>query len=181
MAKAHPVIDESIRQIIQAQHLFFVGSAPLDPCGHVNISPKGLDTFRILGASTVAYLDLTGSGVETIAHVKENGRVILMFCAFQGRPSILRLHGRGSVVEPHQPTFAGLEKHFPFHEGVRAIIVIEVTRVATSCGFGVPLLRYEGERQQLSAWHKAKGDEKLKQYRSEKNRLSIDHLPGVSG
>src|SRR5262249_45430471 len=152
MAKVFSSIDDSIREFISAQSVFFVGSAPLDADGHINVSPKGLDTFRVLSPTTVAYLDLTGSGVETIAHVRENRRIVLMFCAFQGAPRILRLHGLGRVVEPGQREFSELRSQFPGHEGARAMIVVELTRVSTSCGFGVPLLRYEADRDQLHAW-----------------------------
>jgi hypothetical protein len=180
MGKVHALIDDTVREFINGQAVFFVGSAPLDPAGHVNISPKGLDTFRILGPTSVAYLDLTGSGVETIAHIKENRRVILMFCAFQGRPNILRLHGLGTVIEPHHAKFSELLSQFPAYEGTRAIIAVEVTRISTSCGMGLPLLRHEGEREQLPAWHRTKGPERLQAYRQEKNHRSIDGLPGLS-
>jgi len=155
------VIDEKIRQFIEAQHVFFVASAPLDPQGHVNLSPKGLDTFRILGPATVGYLDLTGSGVETIAHLRENGRIVLMFCAFQNSPKIVRLHGRGRVVETNEPEFESLKTHFESLEGARAIIMVDVLRVSDSCGFGVPILRYEDDRPQLDAWIRSKGPEGL--------------------
>jgi len=173
-------LEDDIKQFIQAQSMFFVASAPLDPHGHVNVSPKGLDTFRILGPKTVAYLDFTGSGVETIAHLKENGRIVLMFCAFDGPPKIVRLHGQGRVFEPHDPEFARLAMQFPKYESTRAIIVVELTRVADSCGYGVPLLKYEGERTQLIAWARKKGPEGLKTYRHEKNRQSVDGLPGLA-
>jgi len=175
------VIDEKIRQFIAAQHVFFVASAPLDPQGHVNLSPKGLNTFRVLGPSTVAYLDLTGSGVETIAHLRENGRIVLMSCAFQGPPKIVRFHGRGRVVDIHEPEFASLKLHFDEMEGSRAIIVVDVSRVSDSCGFSVPLLKYEDDRQQLGAWIQKKGPEGLAKYRQEKNKTSLDGLPGISG
>src|SRR5579859_5582071 len=116
MGKPRSTLDDAARRFIQAQSIFFVASAPLDAQGHVNLSPKGVDSFRILGPSTVAYLDLTGSGVETIAHLKENGRVVLMFCAFQGPPKTLRLHGRGRVVEPSLDDFAELIHNFPKYE-----------------------------------------------------------------
>ena len=147
MAKAYPEIDETLRKFMQAQSIFFVATAPLDAGGHVNLSPKGLDTFRILGPKTVAYLDIFGSGVETIAHLKENGRIVVMFCAFQGSPKILRLHGQGRAVEVHEAEFASLQAHFPVYEGTRAIIVVEVNRISDSCGYGVPLLKFEKERQ----------------------------------
>jgi hypothetical protein len=147
----------------------------------VNVSPKGLDTFRILGPTTVAYMDFNGSGVETIAHLKENGRIVLMFCAFQGPPDIYRLYGQGRVVEALEAEFAGLSAHFPEYESVRSIVVVEVSRVQDSCGYGVPLFKYEGERTQLQAWAHHRGPEGLKQYRAEKNRKSMDGLPGVVG
>ncbi|SRR5258708_6991564 len=180
MGKLHPQIDEALEKFIVAQSIFFVASAPLDAKGHVNVSPKGLDTFRILGPKTVCYLDFTGSGVETIAHLKENGRIVLMFCAFQGPPNIVRLHGHGRVVEPDHPEFQDLQAKFPSYESTRSIIVVELDRITDSCGYGVPLLRYEGERPQLSAWARKKGPEGLKAYRQQKNRQSIDGLPGLA-
>jgi hypothetical protein len=172
-------IDDRLRQFILAQPMFFVSTAPLAPGGHINLSPKGLDSFRILGPKQVAYLDVTGSGVETIAHLKENGRVVLMFCAFQGPPKILRLHGHGRVIEPHNPGFAALSAHFPAYDSVRSIILVDVTRVADSCGYGVPLMKYEGERKQHFGWAAKKGAEGLVTYRKEKNSRSIDGLQGL--
>jgi len=180
VAKAYSEIDAALRKFIQAQSVFFVATAPLDANGHVNLSPKGLDTFRILGPRTVAYLDIFGSGVETLAHLRENGRIVLMFCAFQGAPKILRLHGRGRAVEPQEAEFAMLQRHFPGYEGTRAIMVVEVSRISDSCGYGVPLLKYEAERPDLPAWCRKRGTEGLKIYRQEKNRQSIDGLPGVT-
>jgi hypothetical protein len=179
LGKVRSEIDEVARRFIEAQKVFFVASAPLDASGHVNLSPKGLDTFRILGPTTVAYLDFNGSGVETIAHLKENGRIVLMFCAFQGPPDIFRLYGHGRVVEPHEAEFAALADSFPTFDHVRSIILVEVTRITDSCGYGVPLFKYEGERTQLEAWAKKRGDEGQKDYRREKNRKSIDSLPGL--
>ncbi len=180
MAKAYPEIDETLSKFIQTQSVFFVATAPLAASGHVNLSPKGLDTFRILGAKTVAYLDIFGSGVETIAHLRENGRIVMMFCAFQGAPKVLRLHGQGRAVEPHEAEFASLQAHFPIYEGTRAIIVVQVSRVSDSCGYGVPLLKHEADRAELPAWCRKRGTEGLKIYRQEKNRQSIDGLPGVT-
>jgi pyridoxamine 5'-phosphate oxidase-like protein len=180
MGKIRYALDEDATRFIQAQHVFFVASAPLDAAGHINLSPKGLDTFRILGPTTVAYLDFNGSGVETIAHLKENCRIVLMFCAFQGPPNIFRLYGHGRAIEPHEPEFATLAAHFPVNESVRSIIVVELTRVTDSCGYGVPLFKYEGERQQLHAWARKQGPEGLKDYRQRKNRQSIDGLPGIA-
>ena len=180
MAKTYPEIDQPLLRFIEAQSMFFVATAPLDANGHVNLSPKGLDTFRILGPKTVAYLDIFGSGVETIAHLRENGRIVLMFCAFEGAPKVLRLHGHGRIVEPHEPGFAELQAHFPLYVGTRAIILIEVTRISDSCGYGVPLLQFEDQRRDLPAWCHKRGTEGLKIYRQEKNRQSIDGLPGVA-
>ncbi|HEY6770030.1 MAG TPA: pyridoxamine 5'-phosphate oxidase family protein [Candidatus Sulfotelmatobacter sp.] len=181
MGKTRSTLDEAAINFIQAQHMFFVASAPLSANGHVNLSPKGLDTFRILDPTTVAYLDFNGSGVETIAHLKENGRIVLMFCAFQGPPNILRLYGQGRVAEPHDEEFPALATQFPAYEAVRSVIVVSLTRITDSCGYGVPLLKYEGERQQLAAWARKTGPEGLRAYRERKNRRSIDGLPGVSG
>jgi hypothetical protein len=179
VGKTYPIIDETLRKFIEAQSVYFVATAPMDPSGHINISPKGLDTFRILGDTTVAYLDLTGSGIETVAHLKENSRITVMFCAFQGLANILRLYGRGRVVEPHQAEYAELYSQFPAHLGARSIIVIEVSRIADSCGWGVPHLKYEGERDQLDVWAEKRGADGLRDYRLQKNSASIDGLPGV--
>ena len=181
MGKVCSVIDDAAKKFIEAQQVFFVASAPLDAGGHVNLSPKGLDSLRILGPTTVAYLDFNGSGVETIAHLKENGRIVLMFCAFQGPPDIYRLYGRGRVVEAHEAEFTSLAAHFPAYESMRSIVVVEISRVQDSCGYGVPLFKYEGERTQLQAWARKRGLDGLKEYRAEKNRQSIDGLPGVTG
>lgn len=180
MGKVSDRIDDAVRQFMEAQPMYFVASAPLAADGLVNLSPKGLDTFRILDATTVAYLDLTGSGIETVAHLRENGRIVLMFCAFQGPPKILRLHGRGRVVELQDAEFAALQSHFPEFESARAIIVVAVQRVSESCGFGVPLLKFEGQREQLRAWARSKGPEGLAKYRADKNRASLDGLAGVT-
>jgi hypothetical protein len=180
VGKIRTEIDDVARKFIEAPKIFFVASAPLGPEGHVNLSPKGLDTFRILGPTTAAYLDFNGSGVETIAHLKENGRIVLMFCAFQGPPDIFRLYGHGRVVEPQEAEFSTLAESFPACENARSIVVVEVTRVQDSCGYGVPLFKYEGERTQLQAWARKRGVEGLKEYRQQKNRRSIDGLEGVA-
>ena len=179
MGKVYPEIDESIRAFIEAQPVFFVGSAPLDRAGHVNVSPKGLDTLRILGPTTIAYLDLTGSGIETVSHLKENGRIVLMFCAFQGPPKIIRLHGSGQVVEPDAPEFMQLAQHFPQRDGMRSVIVVEISRISDSCGFGVPLLEFKSQRNQLSAWVHKLGEDGLKDYRKRKNEVSVDGGQGL--
>ena len=180
MGRIHAEIDEQIRQMIQGQRVFFVATAPLASDGNLNLSPKGLDTFRILGPRTVAYLDVIGSGVETIAHLKENGRIVLMFCNFEGPPTIVRLQGRGRAVEPPARECPDLASQFPRYPTTRAIIVVDVTRVSNSCGFGVPLLSYQGQRDQHFRWAQKKGPDGLRAYKQEKNRRSVDGLPGLA-
>jgi len=174
-------LDEGLREFIAEQRIFFVASAPLSPQGHLNLSPKGLDSFRILGPRQVAYLDLTGSGVETIAHVRENGRLVLMFCAFSGRPRIVRLHGRGRAIEPEDESWNECSRHFPVYPGVRSVVAMDVERISDSCGYGVPLFDYAGERRQLADWAERKGPEGIACYKATKNRQSIDGLPGLRG
>lgn len=178
MGKLHDALDERLIAFLQAQHLFFVATAPSGPGGHVNLSPKGLDSFRVLDARTVAYLDLTGSGVETIAHLRDNGRITLMFCAFAGPPKIVRLYGRGEVVPAGDPAFAALAAGFPRLPGARAVIRVHLERIADSCGYAVPLYEYGGERRQLIDWAERKGPQELATYRRDKNARSIDDLPG---
>jgi hypothetical protein len=179
MGKVYERLDEAQVGFIERQHVFFVGTAPDSPEGHLNVSPKGLDTFRILGPNTVAYLDLTGSGIETVAHLRQNGRITIMFCALEGRPLILRLHGRGRVVEPGDGEWDGLIAGFPEFPGVRSVIVVDVERVADSCGFAVPLYEYKGERSQLIAYAEKKGPEGMEKYKAQKNRASIDGIAGL--
>src|SRR3954470_2146185 len=179
MGKVYDGIDAGMKDFIGRQHVFFVGTAPHSTEGHLNVSPKGLDTFRILGPKSVAYLDLTGSGIETVAHIRENGRVTLMFCAFEGRPLIVRLYGSGRVVEPGDPEWDGLVSGFPEYPGARSVVVVDVERVADSCGYAVPLYEYKGERSQLIDFANKKGPEGLEAYRAEKNRASIDGLAGL--
>lgn len=168
-----------LRAFIESQHVFFVGSAPLSAAGHVNVSPKGLDTLRILDPTTVAYLDYIGSGAETIAHVRENKRIVIMLCAFEGAPRIVRLHGRGRVLEPQDDEFVRLRRLFgPEPEG-RSIVHVSLDRISDSCGFGVPLYRYERERTQLPDWAERKGEEGLEKYQKDKNAESIDGLPAL--
>jgi len=176
MGKVLESITPDLAAFIEAQPLFFVATAPVSAEGHVNLSPKGLDCLRVLSPSRVAYLDLTGSGNETAAHLAENGRITFMFCAFAGPPRILRLYGAGSVALPGSPEWAALIGHFPTYPGARQIIVAEITRVQTSCGYAVPLMRYTRQRDTLLRWADAKGDA-LPRYRKEKNATSIDGLP----
>jgi hypothetical protein len=161
------------------QPMFFVATAPSGGDGHVNLSHKGYDTFRVLAADRVAYLDLTGSGVETVAHLRENGRVTLMACAFRGNPRISRIYGRGHVHVVGSPEFEALAPQFPDLPGQRAIIDIEVERVTTSCGYSVPLMDLVEDRERLLDWARAKGDDGVVEYRQQKNAISIDGLPGI--
>jgi hypothetical protein len=179
MGKVFAELDDDLRAFIAGQHVFFVATAPLAADGHINLSPKGLDTFRVLGPTTVAYLDLTGSGVETIAHLRENGRLTLMFCAFEGRPRILRLSGRGRAVEPGDAEWPAVSAGFPALPGVRSVVVLEVDRIADSCGYGVPRYEFAGDRPQLPEWIDKKGADGILRYQAEKNRASIDGLPGL--
>jgi hypothetical protein len=179
MSKVFPELDDDLRAFIGRQHVFFVATAPLSPEGHVNLSPKGLDSFRVLGSTTIAYLDLTGSGVETIAHVRENGRLTLMFCAFAGRPRILRLYGRGRVVEPGDAEWEALSGKFPSYAGTRSVIIVDLERIADSCGYGVPRYEYQSERSQLVEWAQRKGAEGIRRYQDRENRRSLDDLPGL--
>ncbi len=179
MAKVYDSIDAALTEFLHQQHVFFVATAPLAPDGHLNLSPKGLNTFAVLAPGEVAYLDLTGSGVETIAHLGENGRIVMMFCAFEGLPRIVRLYGRGAVLAPSHPDFSLLRARFPELPGVRSIIRVQVERVADSCGYGVPLYRYQGERSQLPEWAARKGENGVAAYRAANNAASIDGLPGL--
>ena len=180
MGKVFDEIDAELRSFIESQQLFFVATAPLAREGLVNLSPKGLDTFRILGPREVAYLDLTGSGIETLAHLRENGRICFMFCAFEGRPRILRLHARGEAFEPGDARWDALRPHFPTIAGERAIIRADVQRIADSCGWGVPLYRYEGQRDQLTRFAEQLGPEKIAAAKERWNTRSLDGLPGLT-
>lgn len=180
MVKLHERIDGRLREFIEAQHVFFVATAPLAPDGHVNVSPKGLDgTFVVLDEQTVAYLDLTGSGAETIAHLRDNGRITLMFCAFEGPPNIVRLHGTGRHVGLDDPEFASYHGLFAQLPGTRGVVVVDVERVSDSCGYAVPLMSHEGDRDLLTRWADNRGEEGLTAYRATKNATSIDGLPAL--
>jgi hypothetical protein len=177
MAKVFEKIDENIQKFIEDQHMFFVGSAPMTVDGHVNISPKGMDSFRVLGPNRVVYMDLTGSGNETSAHVLENGRITIMFVAFKGAPNIVRLFGKGEVILPDTPEWDELKPLFPEIPGMRQMIAADIHRVQTSCGYAVPLYDYKGDRDQLVRWAEAKGEEGIITYWRQKNMCSIDDLP----
>ena len=172
-------IDDDLAAWIVAQPVFFVATAPTGADGHLNLSPKGYDTLRVLDPNTVAYLDLTGSGVETIAHLRENGRITLMLCAFEGPPKIVRLYGTGDVVLPGDPDWSELVGHFGEHSGARAIIRTRVDRLSSSCGYSVPFMTLSGERPTLDQWATRKSPDELVDYRAAKNAVSIDGLPGL--
>jgi hypothetical protein len=179
MGQVFAEITPALQKWIAAQHVFFVGTAPLAAGGHVNCSPKGRDAFRVLGPRQVGYLDLTGSGAETIAHLRENGRIVFMFCAFEGPPRIVRLHGQGRVVTPQSPDWAALGLHFPSDPAQRSIVVAEVARISDSCGYGVPNLAFQSERDTMRRWAETKGYDQLPAYRRQKNLQSIDGLPAL--
>lgn len=182
MGKTFDAIDSKLREFIEAQKLFFVATAPSTPDGHLNLSPKGLQgTLAVLDPRTIAYLDLTGSGVETIAHLRENGRICVMFCAFDGPPRIVRIHGKGDVIEPRDEEFRELRDRFDDYPGVRSIIRVRAQRISDSCGYGVPRFDYKAERDQLQRWAERKGEEGIAQYQREHNAESIDGLPGLRG
>ena len=180
MGKIHNEITDGLAQFIEAQKMFFVATAPLAADGHVNVSPKGMDSFRVLDPRTVAYLDVTGSGVETISHAKENGRLVIMFCAFEGKPLILRLYGRAEVLETDHPEFPGLLSHFPPLPGIRAIVRLDVTRIADSCGWTVPLYDYAGKRDYYDNYAEKMGSEGIRKGQLASNMASIDGLPGLA-
>ena len=189
MAKVFECIDQHLQRWIAKQPMFFVGSAPLDADGHVNVSPKGpIDTLRVLDPHTVAYLDMIGSGAETIAHVRENGRIVVMLCSFSGPPRIVRLHGHAEVVAASDGRFEELEQRCGFEptdvpEARRAIVLVAVNRVADACGYGVPVMTYDGQRPHSGAWAAKKlrvgGTNALLDCQREKNARSIDGLPAV--
>ncbi len=189
MGKIFDSIDGSLRRWIERQALFFVATAPLDGDGHVNLSPKGpIGSLRVLDDRVVAYLDVIGSGAETIAHLRENGRIVIMLCAFEGPPRIVRIHGRGEAVHAEDERFDELLARCAFEEPEtaerrRAIVVVEATRISDSCGYGVPLMSYEGEREHGELWAakrlRTKGDAALRDYQREKNSESLDGLPAV--
>ncbi len=177
MGKFYQSIQPAHRDFIKKQHLFFVATAPISTDGRVNISPKGLDSFRVISEKEVAYMDFIGSGNETSAHTLENGRITFMFCAFDGAPNILRLFGRGRAVLPGSADWDFYVENFTVYPNSRQIIVAEIDLVGTSCGFGVPFFEYLGERSILFDWAEKKGEAGLADYILEKNRVSLDGLP----
>lgn len=181
MGTVYDGIDSTLSNWLERQPLYVVATAPLAGDGLINCSPKGgAGTFRVLGERRVAYLDLTGSGVETIAHLRENGRIVLTFMSFDRRPTIVRLHGRGVVVSPGDDEFDSLAGEFADHPGARAVIVVDVDRVADSCGYAVPFMEHVADRDVLDQSNAKKGPAGLATYRAEKNAVSLDGLPGLS-
>ena len=180
MGRVFSEIDDSLATFINAQKVFFVATAPLDAAGHVNLSPKGFDAFRILDSKTVAYLDLGGSGIETVAHLRENGRICIMFCSFEGSPKIVRLHGRGTAFEAGDAEFEKLAPLFPRLEGTRSIVRIFVERAADSCGWGVPLYQFQADRDTYAKAVNGFPKEKAIEYARAHNAKSIDGLPGLA-
>ena len=188
MGRTYEFLDEQLTAWIEKQPMFFVSTAPNDPAGLVNVSPKGArDTFRLLGPTSCAYLDLVGSGVETIAHVRENGRIVVMFCAFEGPPKVVRLHGQGRVVQEHDPEFEDLVAGFApspeMLEILRSVIVVDIARIGDSCGFVVPRMTFVEERDQLVQWGRQRasreGDGWKQKYLAANNQQSLDGLPGI--
>ncbi len=177
MAKFHDQITDHIQQFIEKQHLFFVATAPLSKEGHINLSPKGLDCFKVLGPNKVAYMDLISSGNETSAHTLENGRITFMFCSLDKVPNILRLYGKGYTVLPGDEEWEDLSKYFTIYPSTRQLIVADISKIQTSCGYGVPLYDYAGERNIHFDWAEKKGEAGLKQYVEDNNLLSLDGLP----
>lgn len=180
MGKVHEQIDDAVRTWIERQHVFFVATAATSEEATVNVSPKGMSgSFVVLDERRCAYLDLTGSGIETVAHVRQNGRITLMWCAFEGPPRIVRVHGRGEVVTPEDPRWDELSGRFEPYHGRRAVVIVTADRISDSCGYSVPLMSYTADRDRLTTWADSRTDEELTAYRTSKNTRSIDGLPGL--
>jgi hypothetical protein len=175
MAQFYSQLTPELQAFIQGQKMFFTATAPQQ--GRINLSPKGMDTFRILDSQTVAYLDLTGSGNETAAHLTENGRMTIMFCSFSEVPLILRLYGHGRAIRPREQDWQTFHAFFSSLPGERQIVVLEIESVQTSCGYAVPLYQFKAERQTLVNWAQTKGEKGLRNYWQAKNQTSIDGLP----
>jgi len=180
MGKIYETIDGRLREFIEAQPMFFVATAPAGAEGHINVSPKGgRGTFAVLDGNRFAYLDYLGSGVETLAHLKENGRIVIMFCAFEGAPNIVRLHGTGRAAPPDDPDLLRAFDE-PRTHGLRSIIEVSVSRISDSCGYGVPFMEYVGDRDLMERWAERKTDDEIAAYVRKKNLTSIDGLPGMA-
>ena len=177
MGKLHHSISPAHKEFIKKQHIFFVATAPLSAEGRINLSPKGLDCFKVLGENKVAYMDLISSGNETSAHTLENGRITIMFTSFEGTPNILRLYGKGFTILPETSDWDLYAPNFKIYPSTRQIIVADIDLIQTSCGFGVPLYNYKGERDIHFDWANKKGSNGLQEYIKEKNLVSLDGLP----
>jgi hypothetical protein len=180
MGKEYTEIDEGIQKWMQRQQMFFVATAPSAADGLVNCSPKGLDSLRVIGPRSLAYADTGGSGIETVAHLKDNGRITLMMCAFEGPPKIFRFYGHGTAVEPHDDGFDELLEQFPEMPAVRNIIRIRVERIIDSCGYGVPLYEFRRHRDSLHNYFSKQTEEDILAYRRKRNSESLDGLPGLA-
>lgn len=181
MGRTYDTITEPIAAFIADQPMYFVATSPLSNEGHVNLSPKGADSLRVVGSNTIAYVDLTGSGAETIAHLRENGRITIMWCSFGPKPRILRAYGRGHHLLPDHLEFSELNAAFPPYHGLRSLIRIDVTRVADSCGYGVPVMDLVGQRPQMIEWADRKSTADLHDYMAKNNTTSVDGLPAWEG
>ncbi len=182
MAALYERIDDKLAEWISRQHVFFVGTAPSGGAGSVNVSPKGMaGTFAVLGPRTVGYLDYTGSGAETIAHLRDNGRIVVMFCAFDGPPKIVRLHGHGRLLLPDQPDFAAHRPAFDKDRelGQRSIVIVDLDRISDSCGYSVPLMDFRSDRDVLDKSQARRDEAYFEQYRAQHNSASIDGLPAL--
>ena len=180
MGKVYQAIDKRIQKWIAAQKVFFVATAPLSGDSHINCSPKDGYSIRVVDERTLVYLDLIGSGVETIAHLRENGRIIIMMCAFEGAPMIMRFHGRAEVIEQGHRDFEGFKSLFTSEVGIRSFILIHLDRISDSCGFGVPVMEFKNHRKQLRTFNERNGEEKLADYKMKHNSLSIDGIEGIT-
>jgi hypothetical protein len=180
MAKVYEHLDDKLTDFIRRQKLFFVATAPLSADGCVNLSPKGYDTLAVIDPKTVAYADLGGSGIETHAHLRENGRITLMFCAFEGPAMILRLYGRGESCSFEEPGFVEKMQLFPGIQRARSVVTVHIERIADSCGWAVPFLDFNRERDQLQRWVDARSHEEWAAMLYESNTASIDGLPGLA-
>lgn len=172
MGKKLEIITEELQKFIEQQKIFFVGTAANK--GNVNVSPKGMDSFRVINSNKISWLNLTGSGNETAAHLLKNNRMTIMFCAFDGKPLILRLYGTAKIYHPRDQQYHEFIELFPKTPGARQIIEMEVDLVQTSCGFAVPYMDYKEDRSILKDWAQKQGDKKIEEYWKEKNTKSID-------
>ena len=179
MSSVYPELDGKLIDFIRQQKMFFVASAPLSAEGHVNVSPKGYDCFRIINPRQVAYLDIGGSGIETVAHARENGRITIMFCAFEGAALILRLYGKATIMQFDHPSFDQELAKFPGFKRARNVVFVDIERISDSCGWGVPFYEFKGPRDQLQRWAENREQEEWERRRYESNARSIDGLTGL--